>query len=56
MERVRRLFRRQASYERLEGGSERPDGESIDAAAEERFSWLDYAIFLLLGVAMLWAW
>jgi equilibrative nucleoside transporter 1/2/3 len=23
---------------------------------EEPFSWLEYSIFLLLGVAMLWAW
>jgi equilibrative nucleoside transporter 1/2/3 len=58
MERIRKIFERQnsaASYERLEGGSERPDGEHINAD-EQAFSWTDYAVFTLLGVAMLWAW
>ena len=45
----------EASYEPLQGGSERPDGEHIDAE-EQAFSWTDYAVFTLLGVAMLWAW
>jgi hypothetical protein len=30
------------------------DAESIRATS--RFSWLEYSIFLLLGIAMLWAW
>ncbi|EUC32025.1 hypothetical protein COCCADRAFT_99738 [Bipolaris zeicola 26-R-13] len=58
MERLRQMFRREepeASYEPLQGGSERPDGEHIDAE-EQAFSWTDYAVFTLLGVAMLWAW
>ncbi|KAH9866789.1 hypothetical protein J1614_008482 [Plenodomus biglobosus] len=58
MERIRRLFERQdeaASYEPLTGGSERPDGERI-SADEQPFSWTDYSVFLLLGIAMLWAW
>lgn len=58
MDRVRRVFDRDdlaASYEPLEGGSERPDGERIDAH-DQAFSWTDYSVFLLLGVAMLWAW
>ncbi|KAL6705153.1 hypothetical protein ACN47E_007258 [Coniothyrium glycines] len=58
MDLIRRVFEREsldASYEPLEGGSERPDGERIDAA-EQVFSWTDYSIFVLLGVAMLWAW
>lgn len=58
MERLRRIFERDdsaASYEPLEGGSERPDGEHIDGE-EQAFSWTDYAVFVLLGVAMLWAW
>lgn len=58
MERLRKIFDREepaASYEPLQGGSERPDGEHIDAE-EQGFSWTDYAVFTLLGVAMLWAW
>ena len=31
------------------------DGELLDAA-EVPFSWLEYAIFGMIGVAMLWAW
>lgn len=26
------------------------------AAADDGFSWAEYAIFTLLGIAMLWAW
>ncbi|KAF1961830.1 hypothetical protein CC80DRAFT_401301 [Byssothecium circinans] len=60
MERIRHIFQREleeTSYEPLEGGSERPDGERIEHGDdEEEFSRVEYAIFLLLGVAMLWAW
>ncbi|KAF2714735.1 hypothetical protein K504DRAFT_529010 [Pleomassaria siparia CBS 279.74] len=45
-----------ASYEPLEGGSEGLDGEPIEHASHEEFSWIDYSIFMLLGIAMLWAW
>ena len=58
MERVKRLFRnegQQQAYEPLEGGSERPDGERIEVDAAP-FAWVDYLVFALLGVAMLWAW
>ncbi|KAI9815476.1 MAG: hypothetical protein M1827_002610 [Pycnora praestabilis] len=56
MERIRDILKRSPpSYEPLEGGSIGPDGERIDEA-KERFSWVEYCIFLLLGVAMLWAW
>lgn len=30
------------------------DGESTQPTSS--FSWLEYSIFLLLGIAMLWAW
>lgn len=40
----------------MEGGSEGPDGETIEHSEGEKFSWIDYSIFLLLGIAMLWAW
>ena len=59
MERLRKAvgWEQQAIvYEPLEGGSIGPDGERIDREDSRPFSWLDYSIFLLLGVAMLWAW
>ncbi|KAF2477465.1 uncharacterized protein BDR25DRAFT_274617 [Lindgomyces ingoldianus] len=56
MERIRRLLQRKTLYEPLEGGSESPDGEPIPHSKQQPFSWLDYSVFLLLGVAMLWAW
>ena len=60
MEGVRNLFRRKPAapaYEPLAGGSERPDGQRIeDEEDAQPFSWLEYSVFLLLGVAMLWAW
>lgn len=32
------------------------DGDVLNKTAEAPFSWFDYTIFVLLGVAMLWAW
>lgn len=59
MKRIRQIFEREtereASYEPLEGGSERPDGERIEGPSNA-FSWAAYSVFLLLGIAMLWAW
>jgi hypothetical protein len=57
MERIRKVFSQSApAYEPLGGGSVDADGERIEHHKEDGFSWLDYSIFLLLGVAMLWAW
>ncbi|KAF2015520.1 nucleoside transporter family [Aaosphaeria arxii CBS 175.79] len=58
MERIRKIFERRISYEPLEGGSEGPNGEQIEHPKQHAgaFSWIDYSVFLLLGVAMLWAW
>ncbi|KAI9723305.1 MAG: hypothetical protein M1812_001188 [Candelaria pacifica] len=58
MDRVRRLLRpkSQPSYEPLEGGSIGPDGERIRGTPKADFSWLEYSVFMLLGVSMLWAW
>ncbi|KAL2355779.1 nucleoside transporter-domain-containing protein [Cryomyces antarcticus] len=57
MERLRRLLRRRSSsYEPLDGGSIGPDGDRIEAGNEKHFSWIEYSIFFLLGIAMLWAW
>lgn len=32
------------------------DGNVLNKTAETPFSWFEYTIFALLGVAMLWAW
>lgn len=56
---IHRLFQREEaeqSYAPLEGGSERPDGERILDDDQREYSRTDYYVFLLLGVAMLWAW
>lgn len=31
-------------------------GPEIDDENESPFSWLEYGIFVVLGIAMLWAW
>lgn len=68
MERLRRLLGvppgREQEYERVAEGeplaSEDSDlgarRDSYDQHEEVPFSWLEYGIFALLGVAMLWAW
>lgn len=38
-----------------DGGDISDDGELFDAT-EVPFSWFEYAIFAMVGVAMLWAW
>ncbi|KAF1970763.1 nucleoside transporter-like protein family [Bimuria novae-zelandiae CBS 107.79] len=56
---IRRFFQREdpeSSYAPLEGGSEGPDGERIDDQEQREYSRVDYYVFLLLGIAMLWAW
>lgn len=58
---IQRVFQREeadveASYAPLEGGSEHPDGERIPGPEQREYSRTDYYVFLLLGVAMLWAW
>ena len=55
MERIRNALQRrqQPSYEPLDGAS---DSQIIENPHKSRFSWLEYSIFLLLGISMLWAW
>jgi equilibrative nucleoside transporter 1/2/3 len=56
MDRIRRLFDRKVSYEPIANGTR--DSEDIERrqVIKDDFSWLEYCIFLLLGIAMLWAW
>lgn len=64
MDRIKSLFGSRPEYEPLQSGAERDDestqdgaeGGTEDGATAAPFSWLEYAIFLLLGIAMLWAW
>ena len=62
MERLTRFMKRQkparAEYEPIHHDD---DFDAEDLSQEERqakvpFSWVEYLIFLLLGVAQLWAW
>jgi len=64
MDRIRGLFSQKAAEQQeyeplrdgplvLEEGSSFLEGESEDEAP---FSWVEYLIFGLIGVAMLWAW
>lgn len=58
MDRIRRLLAEPTVYEPLEESAE--DGVSETEHDQQRswgpFSRLEYGIFMLLGVAMLWAW
>ena len=60
MEWVKSLFRPRQEYEPLQNDADRDDTSIQDDAGDETgeaaFSWAEYAIFLLLGIAMLWAW
>ncbi|KAF2030714.1 hypothetical protein EK21DRAFT_88632 [Setomelanomma holmii] len=59
MDRVRRLLDNEApdqAYEPLQGRDESAEDERIEGGDTQKFSWIDYSVFLLLGVAMLWAW
>lgn len=55
MDRIRNALkqRRSPAYEPLDDDS---DSNEPQRARKPRFSWLEYSIFLLLGVSMLWAW
>lgn len=53
--------RQQQEYEPLQGHDAERDDESTQEQSEDGvgaapFKWAEYAIFLLLGIAMLWAW
>jgi len=65
MDRVRGIFSRKAAAEQeyeplhdgqLEGGDQASSYLEAESEAEAIFSWIEYSIFALIGVAMLWAW
>lgn len=57
MNTVKRLLQGQQSYERLDEDSPVGAADHDERSKQEPpFSWPVYGVFLLLGVAMLWAW
>jgi len=57
MERIRKLWKGEQPYEPLEDGT--AEGNDHDHPAPKRhpsFSYIEYSIFFLLGISMLWAW
>ncbi|RAL16118.1 nucleoside transmembrane transporter FUN26, partial [Aspergillus homomorphus CBS 101889] len=61
MDRIRRLFAPQVTYEAIqqpaESDNESENNDSASSAPQQApFSSYEYAVFLLLGVSMLWAW
>ena len=55
MERIRDAIKRRrssVSYEPLDNGG----NDDCQKEQDVPFSWLEYTIFMLLGVSMLWAW
>lgn len=60
MDRFKTLFQGTPTYEPIQDERE-DDEEEVEEYVDEsqssaRFSWVEYSIFLLLGIAMLWAW
>ncbi|KAH0289115.1 hypothetical protein M436DRAFT_84023 [Aureobasidium namibiae CBS 147.97] len=56
MDRVRKIWQQEQEYEPIEGGSADEEQERQELRESTSFSWTEYLIFMLLGVAMLWAW
>ena len=56
MDRLRKLWNREQPYEPIEDGSGEEDGQDQNSGQKPTFSYIEYSIFLLLGVSMLWAW
>ena len=55
MDRLRKLWHGEQTYEPLDDGSAEADGRQL-SNKRQTFSYVEYSIFLLLGVSMLWAW
>lgn len=56
MDRLKKLWRGEQGYEPIENDS--VEGHERDSGADKMhaFSYVDYSIFVLLGISMLWAW
>ena len=61
MDRLNDLFRSTPDYEPIGDPQQDDDSDSVSEETQREvdgtaFSWVEYSIFLLLGIAMLWAW
>ena len=63
MDRIRNTFKSKPTYAPINTDAQDDESESYDGSNESLapeemtpFSWIEYTVFLLLGVAMLWAW
>lgn len=61
MDRLRRSMRQHSlvgsSYQPISPDQDDDQDTTINQnRAETPFSWIDYGVFLLLGISMLWAW
>ena len=56
MDRLKKLWQGEQPYEPLEDGSVEGDEQIETRGKMPTFSYVEYSIFLLLGISMLWAW
>lgn len=56
MERVKKFWQPEQPYEAIHDHTTEEEREDDDGRPAVSFSWIEYLIFLMLGVAMLWAW
>lgn len=56
MERIRKFWQPEQDYEPIDGDPIEEEIDDNETKPRGPFSWTEYFIFLLLGVAMLWAW
>ena len=62
MDRIRKIFKTKPAYEPIQNGAGDDESETYRGSDDgltvddNPFAWIEYSIFLLLGIAMLWAW
>ena len=56
MDRLKRYWHGEQPYERIEDETSEGDEQNQTPDKAAAFSYLEYSIFLLLGISMLWAW
>lgn len=56
MDRLRRLWQGEQAYEPIQNDSTAGGEQEQDANKKHTFSYVEYSIFVLLGISMLWAW
>jgi len=56
MDKARRLLQRPQTYDAIREDNIDEDEADTKHRSEVPYTWIDYSIFLLIGIAMLWAW